>query len=382
MRAFINLLLTVLILSLTLTAQASACSSFTLRDEGVLIAGRNADGPEPWPGLVVVNNRGVKKTSRSFDQIFGGQDSPHAPLAWVSKYGSITFNYSAIEFPDGGMNEAGLVFQEMTMLETEFPADDSKPTIFMIQWIQQVLDTCATVGEVVENARGAVLDGWSWHFYVVDGSGASATIEFIGGEVVVHTGEKLRYPVSTNYPYAKELELLEEFEGFGGSKALELDKHEIVKGEIDARFAKGVTVLARYSSDPETNSMQYAWKTLDAMSPGTTQSAQVYDITNRRIELRSSRAPKIRSVRFDAFDFACDSPAMVLDLDLDLEGDVSDNFEPYSVINNSRLVSENLVVFAANPELQAFLEATGVKLESIAARYIDYPGTTSCDVTQ
>ena len=377
MRKLSPAIVVAVVLSMILRPGAEACSSFTLRDDGVLIAGRNLDAPGPLPGLVVVNKRGVKKTGQSFDWLYGGERSPHPPLTWVSKYGSITFNYSGLEFPDGGMNEAGLVFQEMTLIESKYPADDSRAAIFMVQWIQYILDTCATVEEVVQSAHIAVLDGWNWHFYAVDSSGSSAAVEFLDGEVVVHTGEALRHPVLANSPYTQELKLLEEFEGFGGTTPIDADRQE-----IDGRFAKGASLLERYSTAAEIPPMKYAWKTLDAMSPGTTQSAQVYDITHRRIEFRSSRAPTIRSVSLDAFDLGCDSPAMVLDLDLDLEGDVSGRFEPYTVVNNSRLASENLLLFSEHPELQAFLEGTGVRLESIVARFVEYPGTTSCEVAE
>ena len=367
----------IMVLSLAVVPEAITCSSFTLKDEGVLIVGRNADGPNPMLGVVAVNKRGVRKQGQSSQWLHAGEKAEHPPASWISKYGSVTFNYGGLEFPDGGMNEAGLVFQEMTLLETSYPTADSKAKLFMILWIQQILDTCATVDEVVENARRAVLDGWNWHFYAADAAGNSAVIEFLDGKPVILTGEALPYTVLCNSTYADELGGLAQYEGFGGTTPLSFQKQG-----IEHRFAKGATLLGRYAPSKGVSPMAYAWRILDSMSPGFTQSAQVYDISNRVIEFRTSLAPKIRSVRLDAFDFGCDTPAMIFDLNADLEGDISTKLEAYTVVGNSRAVSENLLGFSEHPDFIVFMETNGVRLESIVARYIEYPGTTSCEMVE
>jgi len=388
-----SIFISFLVLSLAIPGDVLACSSFTLKADDVLICGRNVDGPEPMTGIVAVNNRGVHKSGRSMQWLFCGDepacaetgagfglwsvDAGHPPMSWVSKYGSITFNYQGLEFPDGGMNEAGLVFQEMTMLKTEYPSDDAKAGIFMVLWIQYIIDTCATVDEVITSARSVAIDGWSWHFFAADAAGNSAVIEFLDGKAVIHTGEALPHAVLCNSTYTDELGLLDEYEGFGGTTPLDTEKQE-----IDGRFAKGVTLLGRYSATTQVSPMAYAWGILDAMSPGFTQSAQVYDVTNRRIEFRTSLATKIKSISFSDFDFGCDRPAMVLDLNTDLEGDVSAKLEAYTVVNNSRTVSENFLKFSRHPEFMGFEAATGVSLESIVARFIEHPGTTSCEVVE
>jgi choloylglycine hydrolase len=327
------------------------------------------------PGFAVVNKRGVRRQGLSFEWLYGGTEDPHPQVEWVSKYGSVTFNYNGVGFPDGGMNEAGLVFQEMTLLETSYPTSESRANLFMTLWIQQVLDTCATVDEVISSARSVALDGWSWHFFAADASGSSAVIEFLDGEPVIYTGETLPYPVVCNSPYAEELDRLGQFERFGGTTPLSSPIDE-----IDSRFARGADLLARYEPSPGIPATVYAWSMLDAMSPGYTQSAQVYDISNRVVEFRTFRAARIRSLRLDAFDFGCTEPIMVLDLnDNDQRGEVTDEFVPYTVVLNSRLASESLLQFSEHAELSSFMEATGVTVESLVARHVEYPGTMVCE---
>jgi penicillin V acylase-like amidase (Ntn superfamily) len=41
----------------------------------------------------------------------------------------------------------------MTLLETQYPAEESKTKMFMMQWIQYILDTCDNVPQVIESAN-------------------------------------------------------------------------------------------------------------------------------------------------------------------------------------------------------------------------------------
>ena len=108
-------------------ASASACSTFLLSKDGQLVFGRNYD----WVtgnGMLVTNAKGLKKTA-----LLQGNEKP---VSWVSKWGSITFNQYGKEFPHGGMNEAGLVVELMWLDGTAYPAEDSRPALNELQWIQ------------------------------------------------------------------------------------------------------------------------------------------------------------------------------------------------------------------------------------------------------
>mgnify|MGYP006231886559 CR=1 FL=1 len=74
-------------------------------------------------------------------------------------------------FANGGMNEAGLVLEPMTLGKTKYPEIGKTPRLHLGQWIQYVLDSFASVREVVEHASDVVPLGHTSHFLVADESG-------------------------------------------------------------------------------------------------------------------------------------------------------------------------------------------------------------------
>lgn len=102
--------------------------------------GRNLDWD--WEdGMIFINPRNVRKTAI----VISLQDA----AKWTSKYGSVTFNQLGREFPFGGMNEKGLVIENMWLDGTQYPQPDARPEVNMLQWIQYQLDNYSTVAEVV-----------------------------------------------------------------------------------------------------------------------------------------------------------------------------------------------------------------------------------------
>src|SRR5215510_11053809 len=177
-----SLLLSALLL-LTLSIDSSfGCTTFCIKSRDRRLFGRNYDW-DIGDGLIFVNKRGVAKTSEA--------EVPN-PAKWVSRYGSVTFNQYGRENPTGGMNEAGLVVEELWLDETEYPGDKDLPVIDTQEWIQYELDTSATVEEAIAHARKVRIDSEvKVHFMISDRSGNAATIEFLKGSLVAHTGEEL-----------------------------------------------------------------------------------------------------------------------------------------------------------------------------------------------
>ena len=138
MRCRIGLLASGLLTLVVVDTPASACSTFCIPNNGKPVFGRNYD----WmveDGYVIINQRNRVKTG----------DSDDNPPTWVSKYGSVTFNQYGRELPCGGMNEAGLVVENMWLRESAYPPPDDRPAVSVLQWLQYQLDTCATVDEVL-----------------------------------------------------------------------------------------------------------------------------------------------------------------------------------------------------------------------------------------
>ena len=104
--------LSIFLIMVVLQAQAVfPCSTFMLKGEDYHIYGHNLDSGSPVPGLVVINKRNVTKESRTWKELTTGKKDDSISFHWTSKFGSVTFNPFGREFPDGGMNEAGLIVQ-------------------------------------------------------------------------------------------------------------------------------------------------------------------------------------------------------------------------------------------------------------------------------
>jgi choloylglycine hydrolase len=90
-----------------------ACTTFLMKDaKNNLYYGRNFDFPV-GEGLIQINERNMVKQAMVLPS--------DKPFSWVSLYGSITFNQVGREFPYGGMNEAGLVVEQMWLDGTRYP---------------------------------------------------------------------------------------------------------------------------------------------------------------------------------------------------------------------------------------------------------------------
>src|SRR4051812_18474579 len=183
-----------LFFTLSLVFTTRACTTFFLQKNGQMVFGKNYD----WmtgTGVVNTNLRNLAKSSLPLD---GG-----SMLKWTSRYGSVTFNQYGKEFPNGGMNEKGLVVELMWLAESRYPAPDERGSINVLQWIQYQLDNCATVEEVIATDKNIRITptGTPQHYLVADRKGGVATIEFLKGKMVVHTGNELPYPVLSNSSY-------------------------------------------------------------------------------------------------------------------------------------------------------------------------------------
>jgi choloylglycine hydrolase len=338
-----NAIRIILILSILIGGLAQpgfTCSTFVLQDEENLVFGRNFDFYTS-KGMVVINKKNVAKTAMLIP--------PENPVSWVSKYGSITFNQIGKEFAFGGMNEEGLVVEMMSLMETGCPPPDERPAMMELQWIQYQLDNYSTVDEVIRShdkvriAIGQMAP--IQHYLICDLSGKAATIEFIDGELVYHTGESLPVSVLTNNTY-------EECLAFHNSYDSLAFEEKIARTSLDSRdrFAKIARRIQRYRSENINPPIEFAFDILGSVSAGkynhhATVWSIVYDIKNFRIYFKTYENRNIRTIGFDDFDFSCSSPDLVLDLTANLIGDVSDDFVEYSTAMNMELVNSVMTIY-------------------------------------
>jgi choloylglycine hydrolase len=335
-------------LAITSAGAAAACTTFCLRSDGEWVFGKNLD----WmveKGIIVVNKRGMAKAS-----------SPDSgAVRWVSDYGSVTFNMYGRELPMGGMNEAGLVIENMHLGKTEYPAADARPAASELQWVQYQLDTAATVEEVIESDSKLRIEGESSpgriHFLVSDSRGGGATIEFLYGKMVYHTGEELPAAVLTNSPYYFSLYSLNKV------RDQEPDAEPYPLDDSLDRFCRAASMVDDYSGAEDGPLVDYAFATLDSVSNNMTQWSVVYYPAKRMIYFKTKSNQRWRFFSTAGFDYSCETPVKVLDINAASAGDVSQRFAEYTYEMNYEQISH---AFSRTGFLRQVPEET---LRSIAA---------------
>ena len=330
-----------------------ACSTFLLRDGKELLYGRNFDFFMNG-GYVMTNQRGVAKTALI--------PNSRNPAQWISKYGSITFNQVSKEYPYGGMNEAGLVVENMWLDTSKFPVPDGRAPIAELSWIQYQLDNCATVDEVIATDATIRITQASSpiHFLVADRAGDAATIEFIDGRTVVHRGADLVVPALTNNTYDESMEYLKRHKGFGGSKEI------VSTNESLDRFVTIVSMLRDHGAARPGKETYRAFKILDAVAQGKgTVWSAVYEMKRQRIIFRSVGNRDLRSVDLGKFDFGCAAPSLVFDIEAPAKGDITWRFEKYTTEINRGTVKRTFARYHAN----SFMMGVTDEMQEYLARY-------------
>ena len=102
--------------------------------------------------------------------------------------------------PFDGMNEKGVAIGQMAVPSAEPPYDPGKPSLYGLALIRLVLDYAADTSHAVELMRGYNYQVSSppLHFLIGDRSGASALVEYVGGEMRV-TRNLEPFMVATNF---------------------------------------------------------------------------------------------------------------------------------------------------------------------------------------
>jgi choloylglycine hydrolase len=254
---------------------------------------------------------------------------------WTAKYGSITFNQYGREMSSGGMNQAGLVAEAMALEATRYPNIDQRDYIgSSSQWRQYLLDTCATVAEVISsNTKIRISNktsGPGIHLLVLAKIGGCATIEFLNSRMIVHTGQNLPVEVLTHNTYAESLQSLKD--------------ESIIKFYAYSSINQFITAAKRNQNCQARTAYElvtFAFGTLQAVASHRTQWRVVYDNMAMRIYFRTLNNHNIRYINYSGFDFSHDTPIKILDADADLSGNVTDKFSDYTYKANRDLIARS-----------------------------------------
>lgn len=286
-----------------------ACTTFCAAGGGEVLFGRNYDF-EIGQGYVMTNARGVAKTSMA------------GTLRWTSRHVSVTFNQWGREFPMDGMNEEGLVIALMWLDGTAYPRDE-RPVLRVLEWIQYGLDNYSTVEELLANIEKTRIGGGApLHYLVGDAKGDAATIEFLGGKLVVHRGKNMPARVLANDTYERSVAHLDRLKSVPRGV-----------GSLD-RFGRSAMMLRE-----KPVNVDRAFEILGSVAqPGWTRWSVVYDSKRREISWISDRNAKRRTIRMAALKLACGTEAKMLDIHAPLAGDVTARLEQWSAQRNRDLV--------------------------------------------
>ena len=299
-----------------------ACSGFLLNKNGHYVFGRNYD----WVtgnGAVMINSRGAQKQS-----FVPGEGKT---ISWTSKWGSVSFNQFGKQFLHGGMNEKGLVVELMWLSETAYPNPDNRAALNELQWVQYQLDNCTTVDEVI--ATDAIVrisrEGAApLHYLIADANGRAATIEFINGKMVVHTGKNLSYPVLTNTVYKDAIQ--------------EAGKQKINDNSV-ARFSTACQMLQKFeNSSSKENAVDASFTILDKIAQGDyTKWRIAYDISSRSIYFITNDAAKRKEISFRTINFSCTGKNLYLNINNQFSGDVSRHFSDLNFEQNKTIMERS-----------------------------------------
>lgn len=337
---------------------AAACTALVMKGGGAVLLGKNLD----WAigeGFVFVNKRGVIKEAFSVGAA--------TPLRWTSKYGSVTFNQFGREFPLGGMNEAGLVIEELNAGEG-CRSSDSRPVLNEFQWVQYHLDNHRSVKEVLKNDRRLRVSRllFNLHYLIADRKGNSAVVECAGGRMTYYSGDDLPVPVLSNNSYEESLRTLRLHRGFGGDRVASSGPDSL------ERFVRAASLLQEYRLPAQRPLPDHVFTVLKSVEQDDTQWSIVYYLPRRLIIYKTRAHRRLKFISLDSLDFSCKGPALMLPVDTEAVRSVSRDFMPYDPERNHALLE---TVFR---RLQDLGERAQSAADDLVRRMSAYPETCRC----
>lgn len=339
-RLFIKLITVILLILINTTVYP--CTTFVLQQEKKIVFGRNLDWMTGY-GLIITNPRNIKKTALV--------DPSEKPIQWISKYGNMTFNQLGRDLPYGGMNEAGLVVEHMTLEETEYPTKDNRYAINAFQWIQFQLDNFSKVEEVLNSdTLLRIVDATSKiHFLICDRYGNVATIEYLHGKTVIHYQDSLPITVLANNTYDRSLTCYKLEENTDFDRSL-------------YNFCTAANTIQNFQESSNDSLVENAFRILNSINlEYWTKWSIVYDISDMKIYFKIFETPTIRgdekiftkpagqadlkSVDFKNFSFNCRENIKVFNLNGIQSGEVDNLFLNYSTEINKKYIAQSFKFF-------------------------------------
>jgi choloylglycine hydrolase len=189
--------------------------------------------------------------------------------------------------------------------------------------------------------------GMNWHYFLGDSQGNCAVLEFIGGEIIVHRGEKLPVPVLFNQTYERDLRALGFYKGFGGEYEVNFDDPRV------PRIAKAATMLREFNSS-RNNPLEYSKSLLYHVGNKPYKWGIIVDVRRGMIHFNTESCPEWKSFCYRNLDYSNSTPVMTLDLDQQQKGDVGERFRP---IQDGE-VKASIMQFGLSDEFYSYFHTT------------------------
>ena len=302
---------TVLLISIFIYQISIACSAFYFNGENKIFA-KNFD----WgfgQGYLIKNIRGQQKYAYGF--------RGNNVAGWTSKFGSITFNQNGKEFPYGGINEKGLVVEQLSLGNTEYQENNNK-TISELEWIQYQLDNYENVDEVIKNINSLTIKPIARiHYFLADKNGVSAVIDFVNGDVKIDRKQD-KFQVITNETSEDSKKYYDFNKDINPNSRSHFDRYCILRNNLNVEnlsISESFKKLNLVKED-EPNYKSY-WSI-------------VYDINKLEFYFKSVDNSEIKKVSLKDFSFHSNS-----NTEFSLINSNKVNFQPYSSNDNLRLLT-------------------------------------------
>lgn len=282
-----------ILLIFIIPAELFACSAF-FSDGANKFFAKNFD----WAageGYIIVNKSGQKKFA------YGLRGNNQA--SWTSKYGSLTFNQIGKEFPYGGMNEKGLVIEQLWLSQSMYQ-DNKNQTISELEWIQYQLDNYATVDEIIIHINDLTIKPIATiHYFIADRSGNSAVIDFVEGMTII-SRKQGNNQVITNETYLSSEKYYQTLlTPVNPDSRTHLDRYCQIKSKLSQieveNHHQAFEILALSSENKPT------YKTYWTI---------VYDLSNFKIYYKSHSNPGIKDINVNNLDFQSQSTLLGCDI--------------------------------------------------------------------
>jgi penicillin V acylase-like amidase (Ntn superfamily) len=311
-----------------LPGQLDACTSFLISESETAVFAKSFDW-EAGHGSLMVNKRNVRKTGLKL------KPDDISPV-WISKYGSLSFNHIGREFPLGGINEAGLAV-EILVGGNRDPKPDQRPSLNEVQWIQYQLDNFGSTEEVVAHISDIRISRVliMVHYLICDRSKVCAVVEFVDGQMVVKDSSEMPAKTLANSTYDESVDYLRNFIGFGGNRPTPTSNVSL------DRFARASIMANDYAPEQSTDAVSHAFEILQSVYTVQSKWQAVYELARGIVHFRTFNNPNQRVVDAKLFDYSCQKPVQMLDIDQG-RGEVSGQFSNYSTERNDELVKKSL----------------------------------------